>query len=218
MRSSANFITWIFSPLSMPLLALLLTLYLPTEIDFNTIVDSHFYLNNTIKRLLFNAFALFIWIFPILSILLIRATRIRTYEHNYQQTHKWIFILISIYAFMLSMVLFRFDQQITLPLHLFSLSFSICFLSLFFAFLPTRSQISVYGCSIGVFIGFIFAYYTNQTLLIFWPLYLCCCFLGSLLSINIYLNKNTLSATTWGAVLGFISTFVINILFIIIYN
>jgi len=218
MKFGSLFITWLFFPLSMPLLALLTTLYLPTEIDFNTINESHYYLNNTAKKLLFNAFALFIWVFPILSMLLIRITSsTSSYEKLLHVQQRKTCILTSIYALMLSLVLFRFNQQIELSIHYFSLTYTICLLSLFFAFLPRTINISIYACGIGVFLGFLFAYYSNQSLLTFWPLYLYCCIMGVALSLYLYLNKNTLWATMWGASIGFIITFVINSLFIF-YN
>jgi len=216
MKSIAQLVIWFFNPITTPLLALLLTLILPTDIDFNTIINSHYYLNGTAKKLIFNSFALFGWIFPSLSILLVRMTfSVASFDALSPRTRRFSLLLVGLYALMLLVVLFRFDRQMELPIHLFALVMAECILTCLFALLIIKTNICLHAGGIGILLGFMFAYYTDQALLVLWPPLLCCFVGGTVCACRLYLQKNSTPEIAWGLIGGFFITFVIDRILVI---
>ena len=144
-------------PLTMPLVALAIVLYTPTELDFYTQINSLYYLEPSVKRFFFNSFALFGWMFPVVSILILRLTKqIDSIELDNQKQRFAPLLLSGVYAVMLLTLLFKFNAQVTLSVHLFSLAFSGVFVAVIFLIVNLKFKISLHAAGVGILLGFLF--------------------------------------------------------------
>src|SRR5690606_25065484 len=125
MNTFSRAISFIFMPLAMPLVALLIVFYTPTYIDFKTQINSLYYLDSSIKRFFLNSFILFCWVFPVITILIMKLTKqISSIELNVQKERLSPLLFTGIYAAMLLTMLIKFNNQIMLSQHLFSIAAS----------------------------------------------------------------------------------------------
>lgn len=206
-------ISWVFMPLTMPLIALAIAMYIPTYLDFYTQTNSLFYLDASVKRFFFNSFTLFGWVFPVTSILILKLTKqIDSIELDNQKQRFSPLLLSGIYAIMLLTLLFKFNSQVILSRHLFALALSGTFVAVIFLLINLRFKISLHAAGVGIFLGFLFAYYQEQSLINIWPLYLACILGGLVIASRIWLKKHTNSELTAGCILGFFITFTIDLI------
>lgn len=206
-------ISWVFMPLTMPLIALAAAMYIPTHLDFNTYTNSLFYLDGSVKRFFFNSFALFGWLFPVTSILILKMTKqVDSIELDNQKQRFTPLLLSGIYAIMLVILLIKFNSQVTLSRHLFSLAFSGIMVAFTYLLINTKFKISLHAGGVGILIGFLFSYYLEQSLVNVWPLYVACILGGSVIASRIKLKKHTNNELIAGFILGFFITFIIDII------
>lgn len=202
-------ISWIFMPLTMPLVALAIVLYTPTELDFYTQINSLYYLEPSVKRFFFNSFALFGWMFPVVSILILRLTKqIDSIELDNQKQRFAPLLLSGVYAVMLLTLLFKFNAQVTLSVHLFSLAFSGVFVAVIFLIVNLKFKISLHAAGAGILLGFLFSYYLEQSLIGIWQLCSACVLGGFVIASRIGLKKHTNSELIIGFISGFFITFI----------
>lgn len=212
-------ISWVFMPLTTPLIGLAIVLYTPTHLDFNTITNSLFYLDDSIKRFFFNAFALFGWILPVMSILVLKLSKqIDSVELDNQKQRFTPLLLSGIYALMLVMLLFKFNNQVKLSAHLFGLAFSGVFVALIFSVINLKFKISLHAAGVGMLLGFLLSYYLEQSLIIVWSIYLACVIGGFVITSRIWLEKHTNNELILGFVSGFLITFITDLLSVYFFN
>jgi membrane-associated phospholipid phosphatase len=212
MKTFYQIVSWVFMPLMMPLLALLITFYTPTSIDFNHLSNSFYFLDPSVKQFFFNAFGLFGWVFPIASILIMKLTnQIESVELNQQHQRFVPLLLVGIYAVMLLMLLFKFNSQYAISKHFFSLAFSGVLVAVIFLIINLRFKISLHAGGVGMLLGFLFSYYLEQSLLVIWPLYIACAIGGLVISSRIGLKKHSNFELIFGFVLGFLITFTMDL-------
>ena len=143
-------------PLTTPLIGLVIVLYTPTHLDFNTVTNSLFYLDDSIKRFFFNAFALFCWILPVMSILVLKISKqVDSVELDNQKQRFTPLFLSGIYAVMLVILLFKFNTQVKLSAHLFGFAFSGVLVALISSVINLKFKISLHAASVGILIGFV---------------------------------------------------------------
>jgi membrane-associated phospholipid phosphatase len=212
-------ISWVFMPLTTPLIGLIIVLHTPTYLDFNTVSNSLFYLDDSVKRFFLNAFALFGWILPVMSILVLKISKqINSIELDDQKQRFTPLFLSGIYAIMLVILLFKFNNQIKLSPHLFSLAFSGMFVAFIFLIINIKFKISLHAAGIGMLIGFLLSYYLEQSLMIVWPIYLAFIVGGFVITSRIWLGKHTNNELICGFICGFIITFITNLLSVYYFN
>lgn len=215
MRTFANLISWVFMPLTMPLIALIIVMYTPTHLDFNTFSNSLYYLDHSVKRFFFNSFALFGWIFPTTSILILKMTRqIDSIELDNQKQRFIPLLLSGIYALMLITLLYKFNAQVTLSRHLFALASSGMLVAVIYLAINTQLKISLHAGGAGILLGFLFSYYLEQSLIMVWPLYVACIIGGVVIASRIQLKKHTNFELFIGFILGFFITFIVDIIWV----
>lgn len=199
-------ISWVFMPLSMPLIALVIVFYTPTHLDFYTQPNSLFYQDDSVKRFFFNSFALFGWVFPTASVVIMRLTKqIDSIELDVQKQRFGPLFLSGIYAAMLLTLLFKFNDQFYLSRHLFALAFSGIFVALIFLLVNLKFKISLHAGGVGMLLGFLLSYYLEQSLIIIWPVYVACILGGLVIASRMGLKKHT----NYELIIGFISGFII---------
>lgn len=214
MNKIFNVISWVFMPLTMPLIALLIVMNFETDIDFTNFWNSLYHLKPPIKRFFFNAFFLFGWVFPVLSLLILKLTKqIDSIELDNQKQRTTPLILTGLYSLMLLILLFKFNSEdIYLSRHLFSLAFSGVLMSILFLIINLKFKISLHAGGVGMLLGFLFSYYLDQSLIDMLPLYLACIVGGIVISARIGLKKHSNSELIVGFILGFIITFIVDYL------
>lgn len=215
MNTFSNIISWVFMPLTMPLIALIVVMYTPTQLDFNTFSNSLFYLDGSVKKFFFNSFTLFGWIFPTVSILLLKMTKqVDSIELDNQQQRFLPLLLTGIYALMLMTLLYKFNNQMALSRHLFSLASSGILVAAIFMTINLKTKISLHAGGVGILLGFLFSYYMEQSLIVVWPLYVSCIVGGCVIASRIQLKKHTDFQLLLGFILGFFITFIVDIIWV----
>ncbi len=205
-------ISWVFMPLTMPLIALLIVMNAPADVDFNTYLNSLKAIKSPIKLYFFNAFLLFGWVFPVLSLLILRLTKqIDSMELDNQKQRLAPLLLTGMYSLMLFILLFKFNKEIHLSRHLFALAGSGVVMSVIFLVINLKFKVSLHAGGVGMLLGFLFSYYLEQSLISLWPLYLVCIVGGLVIAARIGLKKHTNSELIVGFVLGFIITFIVDL-------
>lgn len=170
MSSFFRVISWLFMPLTMPLLALVVVLYTPTHLDFLTFNNSLYFLDNSVKLFFFNSFSLFGWLFPVISIVIMKFTKqVDSVELDNQKQRSLPLIMSGVYAVFLIILLYKFNTQITLSSHLFGLAYAGVFVAVIFLIINYKFKISLHAGGVGILLGFLFSYYLEQSLLVFWP-------------------------------------------------
>lgn len=206
-------ISWVFMPLTMPLIALLIVMNAPADVDFNTYLNSLYIISTPIKRFFFNAFLLFGWVFPVLSLLILRLTKqIDSMELDNQKQRLAPLLLTGMYSLMLFILLFKFNTEIHLSRHLFALAGSGVIMSVIFLVINLKFKVSLHAGGVGMLLGFLFSYYLEQSLISLWPLYIVCIGGGLVIAARIGLKKHTNSELIVGFVLGFIVTFIVDLI------
>ena len=201
----------------MPLIALTIVFYTPTYIDFKTQINSLYFIEPSIKQFFFNSFTLFCWVFPVTTLLIMKLTRqISSIELEHQKERFIPIIFTGIFQLMLLIMLYKFNHQITLSKHLFSLAYSGIIASFVYALINFHYKISLHAAGAGLFLGYIFAYYLDQSIAVIWPLYAACLLSGIIITSRIKLNKHSNSELITGFCIGFFITFVTD--FILISN
>jgi len=211
MKHIALFISCLFHPVLIPIIVLILVMYTPTDLDFITLTNSLFFLDETVKKLFLNSFALFCSVFPAISTIVLKMTRQNTpfdfFPIRYQ---RFAFFLTAIYALMLVVVLLRFNTQLPISFHLFALIGSYGVLALLFAGIHFFLKLSIYPTGLGLLLGFTFAYYADQAPLVLLPLYTICCLVGLATWSYMVVKKITLSESLWAIGIGFSITFALD--------
>lgn len=205
-------------PLAMPLVALLIVFYTPTYLDFKTQINSLYYLDPSIKRFFLNSFILFCWVFPVITILIMKLTKqISSIELDVQKERFSPLLFSGIYSAMLLTMLFKFNTQIILSQHLFSIAASGVIASLILATINFKYKISLHAAGVGLLLGFLFSYYTEQAIVNLWSLFFACIIGGVVISARIKLNKHTNKELIAGFLTGFIISFVTDFVIILYF-
>lgn len=202
-------------PLAMPLVALLIVFYTPTYLDYKIQINSLYYLDSSIKLFFFKSFVLFCWVFPVLTILIMKLTKqISSIELDEQKERFSPILFTGIYAAMLLTMLFKFNTQIILSKHLFSIAASGIVTSLLFIIINFKYKISMHAAGAGLLIGFIFSYYMDQPIVNLWSLFFACMLGAVVITSRIILNKHTNKELVSGFIIGFIIGFVTDFIII----
>lgn len=211
MRGVYQVISWLFMPLTMPLFALLIVFYTPSGINFSTLGNSLYFLEPASKRFFFNSFGLFGFIFPIVSIVIMRLSKqVESLELDLQRQRFIPLFLVGCYALMLTVLLWKFNAQVPISKHFFGLALSGVMVAFGFMLINLKTKISLHAGGVGMLLGFLFSYYQDQVIVVFWPLYVACIIAGLVISSRIALKKHTISQLFFGFILGFLITFTLD--------
>src|SRR5690606_10151287 len=160
MRGVYQVISWLFMPLTMPLFALLIVFYTPSGINFSTLGNSLYFLEPASKRFFFNSFGLFGFIFPIVSIVIMRLSKqVESLELDLQRQRFIPLFLVGCYALMLTVLLWKFNAQVPISKHFFGLALSGVMVAFVFMLINLKTKISLHAGGVGMLLGFLFSYY-----------------------------------------------------------
>lgn len=193
----------------MPIYALILIMYVPSEPINIYSGNSLFIYPNEIKKAILIYYFLLSVICPgFLYIVLQKLNIIKTIEMNDQKERKIPMIIMSISC----LILFYLFTSInaTLPKYVYALCLSGATIISIFTFVNLYMKVSLHATGVGIFTGVILAYVSEQIYFELWLLILAFIISGVVLTTRLYLEKHTPKELIIGYFFSLIVTFVFN--------
>ena len=210
MRIFFQIATWLFMPIFMPIYALLLVMYAPSQ-PFNISEDnSLFIFSNQNKVAILSNYILFTVIAPIaMYSIFLKLNIIKTIQLDDKKERNMPMILMAIFCFLL---FYTFNSiQVILPKYVYGLCLAGGIIIALFSLLNIYFKISLHATGVGILTGFIFAYISEQLFFQLWILIFVLLVSGIVLSSRLYLNKHNPIELISGYFLSFIITFTLNL-------
>lgn len=208
MKITASIISWMFLPLIMPVLALIIVMFTPSELDYSSFHSLYFIPVNA-KLYFIYTFLIFAFVAPSISIIILKASKIiSTIEMDNKKERYAPLVLTAGYSIMLIVLLNQRNNDFFISGHLFALAYSGLVMSLLFMTITRWTKISLHTGGVGMLVGFVIAYSLEQSLLVDWPVYFVIFLAGVIISSRIILDKHTPSQAYLGFVAGSLITFV----------
>jgi membrane-associated phospholipid phosphatase len=197
-------------PIFMPIYALLLVMYAPSQ-PFNISEDnSLFIFSNQNKVAILSNYILFTVIAPIaMYSIFLKLNIIKTIQLDDKKERNMPMILMAIFCFLL---FYTFNSiQVILPKYVYGLCLAGGIIIALFSLLNIYFKISLHATGVGILTGFIFAYISEQLFFQLWILIFVLLVSGIVLSSRLYLNKHNPIELISGYFLSFIITFTLNL-------
>ena len=210
MRIFFQIATWLFMPIFMPIYALLLVMYAPSQ-PFNISEDnSLFIFSNQNKVAILSNYILFTVIAPIaMYSIFLKLKIIKTIQLDDKKERIIPMILMASFCFFL---FYTFNSiQVVLPKYVYGLCLAGGVIITLFSLLNIYFKISLHATGVGILTGFIFAYISEQLFFQLWILIFVLLVSGIVLSSRLYLNKHNPIELISGYFLSFIITFTLNL-------
>ncbi len=209
MEVLAKIISWVFNPLTLPIYALLLVMYVPSDHQFFEPYCIYLIPQASkiaiLKMFIFFGVAapgaVFYWMY--------KSKVIDSIEMNTQKERQVPIVFMFIFCAMLySLILYFSGKTSILPQYIFSLPLSGAIVSGIFFFLNKWKKISLHAASSGIMVGFILAFILHHSHYQMWVLAIVFLVSGAVMSVRLYLKKHTLNEVVIGWCLGTFITFV----------
>lgn len=214
MARISTLISWVFMPLLMPVYALLLVLYVPSNQDFFFNQDCMYTMPPEAKQAVISMFVVFCVLAPGISFLELRRRKIISSLEMDEQAERMYPILIMLMYCLVLYLLFLYKISSNLvPKYIFALPLSGVLVTAVFAFVNRWYKLSIHAAAAGILSGFILAYLLAQTQYELWVLILSLVVSGVIMSARLYLKKHTLLEVLLGWGTGCFLTFVVNYLY-----
>lgn len=198
-------------PLTMPILAIVITFYTPTLFEFKSHYNCHFILHNTLKQFFISSFIMFGIIFPVISLLILKLTKqVDSLELENQKQRSLPILLTGLFGLMLIVLLFQFNTQLPLSKHILGLAISATLMSFSYLLVNTKFKVSLHAGGAGLLLGFLLSYYTDQVIINAWPIYGACILTGIIIAARIILKKHSTKELVIGFLIGFLITFIVD--------
>jgi hypothetical protein len=211
MKITAHIISWIFLPLFMPIYALILTMYLPSQEDFLFNQNSLYNLLPEAKLALLYMFIIFSVLAPGLSLVILRRRNVISDIQIANRRERGTPMLIMLVYCLVLYLLFVFKAEDgALPKYIYALPLSGVFVIGVFAIINRFKKISLHAAGAGILSGFVFAYCAEQMVFEFWILLGVISISGVILSARLYLQKHSQIEVLLGWTLSFLFTFLVN--------
>jgi len=205
-----NFISWAFLPLFIPVIALALTMYIPSE-EKNMSHPSMYQLDGALKDQIIFLFLVFGTLAPGLSfILMFRRKLISTIEMDDRAERVVPLLIVFSYCVILFLLFFLKAPGGVLPKYIYSIPLSGALLSLIFFFINYWTKISLHAAGGGILSGYLCAFSAQQLHFNYSLILLSFLISGLIISARLALNKHTPFQAYLGWVIAFIGTFYCN--------
>ncbi len=211
MREFSIAIKWLALPLFMPFYALLLAMYVPNSIDYETQYYSLYHYPPQAKLSLMIVFLILSCIAPASSYFIMsRRGMIASIDMRTQFERRIPIMLMFVYCCALYAILLFLTRQAPVSKFVFALPLSGMAVSGVIWLINFRTKVSLHGAGVGILAGFIFAYGLFQLDFQVWQYYAVILFSGLVLSTRLYLHAHTPTQVFIGWTVGFVLTFIIN--------
>ncbi len=218
MKFFSGFISWLFIPLVMPVLALLFAMYVPAELDY-TSFNSLYFLDSQSKFYFLYSFTVFGLVAPGVSILILKTARVVKTIGLESSNERFVpLFLTAAYSTMLLVLLMNLQKEVLISKHFIGLAIAGISMSVLYGIINYWTKISLHAGGVGMLVGFALAYSFEQSLLTLWPLYGVVLLAGLILMARIYLGKHTPQQAYLGFVIGSFITFSIDYLCVLYWT
>jgi membrane-associated phospholipid phosphatase len=209
MKLLAQIVSWVFLPILMPIYALLITMYIPSMEDGFYQDKTIYFLHPSLKLAVLGMFALFSFFAPAISLVLLkRSNLISNLEIDNQNERSIPILITALYCGVLAWFLIAKTPKGMLPLSIPLLPIGAFIAILTTAIINRFDKISLHALGIGMFFGFLIAYYQSQVLFPLFIVIISALLSGLILSSRMYLGKHTLKQSLMGYALGFIVLYI----------
>ena len=211
MKQIAQAISWVFLPLFMPVYALLLVMFVPSNQDFFFNEDCMYTIPLSAKKALLSMFSVFCILAPGISyILLYKRQIISTIEMDDRKERGIPIIIMLIYCLLLYFLFIVKTDSSLVPKFVFSLPLSGVFVTSVFFLINIWKKVSIHAAGTGILTGFILAYILLHAQYELWIFALAIFVSGLVMSARLYLQKHTMSDLIVGWFTATFITFVVN--------
>ncbi len=205
-----NFISWAFLPLFIPVMALALTMYIPSE-EKNISHPSLYQLDGDFKHQIIFLFLVFGTLAPGVSFLLMyRRKLISTIEMDDRSERVVPLLIVFSYCSILFLLFSLKAPEGVLPIYIYAIPFAGAILSLIFLFINYWTKISLHAAGGGLMSGYLCAFSAQQLNFNYFLILLSFLISGFIMSARLALNKHTPFQVYLGWVIAFIVTFYCN--------
>lgn len=214
MKLFANVISWVFNPLIIPLIALTLVLYVPSDHGyFNEYCFYH--LDSDRKFLMLGHYLMFVVIAPAVSFLLLLNKKvINSIEMETQKERNAPIVIMFLYSLLLfGLYYFIRMERPFFPKYFVVLPFAGVAVTFIFIFLNRWKKISIHAASCGILVGFLFSYILGHTDYQLWIVSLAFVISGLVMSARLYLGKHSIEEVLIGWTIGSCVTFGVSFMF-----
>lgn len=213
MRIFSQIISWIFMPLFMPIYALLLVMFVPSNIDFMQNDQCMYAMDIQFKKAFLYMFLIFSVLAPGISFLLLkRSGMIGSLEMDDQRERFVPILVMAIYCLVLFFyIIYLIDaNRVVVPKFIVALPLSGAVVTTLFLFVNRWKKISIHAAAVGILTGFVLAYILQQIEFQLWVFTISILISGLVMSARLYLQKHTFSEVIIGWFIGSFITFAIN--------
>ena len=214
MKLFANVISWVFNPLVLPIIALLLVMYVPSDHGFyNTYCFYNIHPNEKL-RLLYH-YGVFVCLAPALSFFLLKRNKIiQSIEMETQAERSAPIAIMFLYSLLLfGLYYYRSLLVPFYPKYFVTLPLAGVLVTFIFFFLNRWKKVSIHAAGCGILVGFLFSYIDGHTDYQLWIIALAFVISGLVMSARLYLKKHSLDELVIGWILGSFITFGIGFFF-----
>lgn len=210
MKLIANIISGLFHPLFMPTVGIYLLFSTPTESISYIKTDSFYYFQNDFKIRLYSLMAVLTIGAPFLSMVVLKTGRvISSYRLENSEERRIPLIMMLVYLGIVTIQLYVMDPGNIIPSLVKSYVISIVVCTLLILLLLKYSKVSWHTAGIGSLIALMYVYLKHQMSYNEWLIPSLIILLGIVATARLILEEHKEIEVYAGAVLGFLSTFLI---------
>jgi len=208
MKQTANFISYLFHPLFVPLYGLAILMYLPSTPKSFLVIDSLYYSPEEIKYVLLFLFGIFGVIAPGVSLLLFKYNNTITSLHlEKQEERRMPIFMMSIYMAVLFYFLAFQVPAYTIPKVVPGIALGASVGIFVTGLVNQYIKISLHMLGMGMFTGALYGYFKEQLLFPDWVLPIVFLTSGIVASSRLALGAHNYKELFLGYMLGFFAIF-----------
>lgn len=214
MKVFSQVVSWVFLPLLMPMYALLIVLYVPSNQDYLFNDDCMYSMPSYNKLVVVLYYSIFGVVMPAISYGIMRMSgMISTIEMDDKRERSMPIILMMAYCVVLYIFLIKLFSESHAPKYVYSLALSGIAVSVVHLLLNMWKKVSIHAGGTGIAFGFILAYILNHAEYEFWIIVVPVIASGIVMTARLYLKKHDMTEVVIGWFLGSFITFAINYLY-----
>jgi len=212
MKTLAQIISWVMMPMLMPIYALMIVMFSPSQpIDLSA-GDSLFLIPLQNKIVLLLYYFMFAVFSPgILYLFLKKINVISSVEMENKEERKIPLVIMSLSCLFLFYILTSYDFH--LPKFIYGLCLSGTLIISLFIVINRFLKISLHAAGVGILSGFVLAYFFEQIYFKISILALVFIIAGLVITTRLYLEKHTPKELVLGYSISFIVTFILNLFY-----
>lgn len=213
MKIASQIVSWVFMPLLLPIYALLLVMFVPSNIDFIQNDQCMYAMDFQFKKAFLYMFLIFAVVAPGVSFLVLkRSGLIGSLEMNERRERFVPILVMAIYCLVLFFyLLYLIDaNRLIVPKFVLALPLSGAIVTTLFLAANRWKKISIHAAAVGILSGFVLAYILQQVEYQLWVFTVSIFVSGVVMSARLFLQKHTFSEVLIGWCMGSFVTFAVN--------